>query len=80
MVAKAVASVYEDGMAFRRVAARLARDFWVRPSEAMIRHWCRAYAAGLDFAGDYQPWVVGEFSGVLCVDEVYQDRLAVVAG
>lgn len=78
VVQKAVASVYQDGMAVRRVARRLARDFWVRPSEKMVRRWCRAYAAGLDFAGDYQPWVVESFSGVLCVDEVYQGKLALL--
>jgi len=78
VVATAVASVFDDGMAATRVGDRLARDFWVRPSEAMIRHWCRDYARDLDFAQDYQPWVVAEFSGVLCVDEVYQDRLALL--
>jgi hypothetical protein len=31
VVQKAVQSVYHDGMAFRRAAERLARDFWVRP-------------------------------------------------
>jgi hypothetical protein len=70
VVLKAVQSVHQDGMAMRRVPARLARDFWVRPSEKMVRLWCRASVAGLDFAGDYQPWVVETFSGVLCVDEV----------
>lgn len=75
---KAILSVYEDGMAFRRVTERLARDFWVRPSEAMIRRWCREYAEGLDFCEDYQSWVVEEFSGILCVDEVYQDKLALL--
>jgi transposase-like protein len=78
VVAKAVQAVYHDGLAMRRVAERLARDFWVRPSEGMVRRWCREYSAGLDFAGDYQPWVVREFSGVLCVDEVYQGRLALL--
>jgi lambda repressor-like predicted transcriptional regulator/transposase-like protein len=78
-VSKAVHSVYEDGMAFRRVGRRLARDdFWVEPSEATIRQWCREYAERLDFAKDYQKWVVEEFSGVLCVDEVYQGRLALL--
>jgi len=78
VVSKAVQSVYADGMAMRRVTARLARDFWVQPSEGMIRQWCKTYAAGLDFAVDYQPWVVSAFSGVLCVDEVYQDQLALL--
>jgi transposase len=75
---KAVLSVYEDGMAIRRVSERLARDFWVRPSEAMIRRWCHEYAQSLDFAGDYQNRVVEEFSGILCVDEVYQGELALL--
>ena len=37
VIAKAVRSVHQDGMAIRRVATRLARNFWVRSSEAMIR-------------------------------------------
>src|SRR2546425_3375343 len=78
VVAKAVASVLRDGMAFTRVAQRLARDFWVQPSERMVRLWCRAYADGLSLDGDYERWVVDAFSGVLCVDEVYQDRLALL--
>jgi transposase-like protein len=78
VVDKAVQSVYEDGMAMRQVPIRLARDFWVRPSEGSIRRWCRAYGKSFDFATDYQPWVVSEFSGILCVDEVYQDRLALL--
>jgi transposase len=78
VVAKAVATVYQDQMAFRRATARLARDFWVQPSEKMIRIWCQAYSQALDFETDYQPWVVREFSGILCVDEVYQDDLALL--
>jgi transposase len=56
----------------------MGRDFWVRPSEGMIRSWCRTYSAGFDFETDYQPWVVQEFSGILCVDEVYQGQLALL--
>jgi hypothetical protein len=78
VIAKAVRSVYEDGMAMRRVSDRLARDFWVRPSEGRIRQWCRAYGQTFNFTTDYQPWVVSEFSGILCVDEVYQDQLALL--
>jgi hypothetical protein len=44
----------------------------------MVRLWCRSFADELDFATDYQPWVVANFSGVLCVDEVYQDELALL--
>jgi transposase len=78
VVLKAMEAVHQDNMAMRRVPARLARDFWVRPSEGMIRQWCADYRAGFAFETDYQPWVVREFSGILCVDEVYQDDLALL--
>ena len=78
VVEKAVASVVEDGMVMTWVARRLARDFWVRPREAIVRHWFGTHGKGIDFGRDYQAWVVEEFSGILCVDEVYQDRLAVL--
>lgn len=78
VVQKAVQSVYHDGMAFRRVADRLARDFWVQPSEGSIRRWCRIASQHLDLTVDYLPWIVQEFSGVLCVDEVYQGDLALL--
>ena len=78
VVATAVAAVYNDRMAMRRVPDRLARDFWIRPSEASIRQWCHAYRSHFDFVTDYQLWVVQEFSGVLCVDEVYQGQIAIL--
>jgi hypothetical protein len=70
--------VYRDGLAMRCVPDRLARDFWVKPDEKMVRLWCRAFAAEIDFAVDYQPWLVANFSGILCVDEVYQGDLALL--
>ena len=76
VVATAVAAVEQDGLAMRRVPERLARDFWLRPSEASIRQCCRAYRARFDFLTDDQPWVVPTCSGVLCVDQVYQGNLA----
>jgi len=44
----------------------------------MVRLRCRAYAAEIDFVVDYQAWVVANFSGILCVDEVYQGDLALL--
>lgn len=78
VVSKAIQSVFTDGMAIRRTAARLARDFWMLPSEGRICAWCRTYGAAFDFKVDYQQWVVAEFSGILCIDEVYQDKLALL--
>jgi len=77
-VMKAVQAVFEDAMAKRRVTDRMARDFWVKPSETSICNWCKTYQAGLSFKMDYQPWAVRGFSGVLCVDEIYQDDLALL--
>ena len=62
----------------RRVPDRMRRDFWVCPSEGTVRNWCRSYSAAFDFETDYQAWVVSEFSGILCVDEIYQDQLALL--
>ena len=50
VVQKAIEAVYRDGPAARSVPDRLARDFWVKPDEKMVRLWCRAYAAEIDFA------------------------------
>jgi hypothetical protein len=52
VVQKAVEAVFCDGLAAGCVPDRLARDFWVRPSEKMVRLWCRAFAAEVDFTTD----------------------------
>jgi hypothetical protein len=44
----------------------------------MIRRLCHTYAAGLKRLETTRAWVVATFSGVLCVDEVYQGRLALL--
>ncbi|RYG85417.1 hypothetical protein EON77_05615 [bacterium] len=71
-------AVFRDGMAFSRVPDRLAREYRLRPSEATVRAWCRTHASGVELATDYAPWVAASFSGVLCVDEVYQGKLALL--
>ncbi|HWE63147.1 MAG TPA: hypothetical protein VHB98_15645, partial [Chloroflexota bacterium] len=78
IVAKAIQAVFLDGLAFRRVPERLARDFWVRPTEGMVRSWCRTYSTQVEELASYLPWVVEEFSGILCIDEVYQGSLALL--
>jgi hypothetical protein len=78
VVQKAIEAVYHDRLAMRCVPDRLARDFWAKPAEKMVRLWCRAFADHIDFDVDYQPWVIANFSGILCVDEVYQGDLALL--
>ncbi len=57
---KAVESVYADGLAFRTVGQRLARDFWVQPREAIIRRWWQAYHTDIALDDAYQTWIVAE--------------------
>lgn len=78
VVAAAVHAVFTDGMAIDRVPDRLARDLRVRPSASAIRDWCRTYAVGQALDDDYSAWIVASFSGVLCVDEVYQGDMALL--
>lgn len=78
IVAKALDAMYQVGLAFRRVPDRLARDFWVRPSEATVRAWCRLSRGQAAAQDDYLPWVVQACSGILCLDEVYQGDLGVL--
>jgi len=78
VVRKAIEAVSVDGLALRTVGQRLARDFWVQPSEAIIRRWCRGYRDGITRDDAYQAWIVAEFSGILCVDELYQQDLALL--
>ncbi len=75
---KAISSVNEDGMAIRKVPGRLARDFWVKPHEKMVRLWWQAYRDSLDFQADYQEWAINHFSGILGLDEVYQGKLTLL--
>src|SRR5579859_188961 len=76
VVQKAIEAVYHDRMAMRCVPDRLARDFWVKPRESAVRFCRRAYDHKIDFAVVYRLRVVTNFSGILCVDEVYQGDLA----
>jgi hypothetical protein len=78
VVRQAIAAVDSDGMAFRTVGQRLARDFWVQPSEAIIRRWWHASHNAIVLDDAYQKWIVAEFSGMLCVDELYQHDLALL--
>jgi transposase-like protein len=75
-----LASVFDDAMSIARVVERMARDFCLRISESTIRFWLKdhAHQHAQDFESDYLPWVVDNFSGVVCLDEVYQGDVALV--
>jgi hypothetical protein len=75
----ALASVLEDGMPISRVPRRLSRDFGVKPTESIIRYWIRnlSHQHVLQWHG-YEEHVVNSFSGILCVDEMYQGKIAIL--
>ena len=78
VIAQAIRAVVAAGLAFRRVPDHMARECCVRPSERLVRSWCHTYRTPLGDQPSYLPWVVEQFSGILCVDEVYQGKLALL--
>jgi len=73
----AVDSVNEDRMPIRRVEHRLERDFGLEPVPSTLHSWWREGAEGLSVE-DYQSHVVAQFSGILCMDEVYDRGWAIL--
>ena len=80
VVQVAIASVIEDGMPVTRVMRRMSRDFGIKISEGSLRSWIvRAAAESRD--AEYinlKPVLTQETSGVLCLDEAYSGRLAIL--
>jgi transposase-like protein len=66
-----VASVVEDMMPFSKVPNRVGRDFNLSPSISTIHRWYLKRGEEINLETDYQPWVISSFSGVLCVDGVF---------
>ena len=75
---KAIESVDEDKMPFTLTAMRMQRDFNIRPHETSVLRWYRDVTPAADGGFDYNPNVVQTFSGILCVDEMYDGPFAVV--
>jgi lambda repressor-like predicted transcriptional regulator len=61
-----------------KVPHRLSRDFGIRPSEGAIRFWIRTYNRQPSQWESYESLVLSSFSGILCLDELYQGHLAVL--
>jgi len=73
-----VTSVSRDGMPFRRVPERLAADVHVYPVTSTVWEWHRHTCEAIDLPTEYEPWVTARFSGVLCLDEVYDGAWCVI--
>lgn len=70
-VDKCVTSVVEDMMPLSKVPNRVARDFNLSPSTSTIHRWFLKRGEEINLETEYQPWVVSSFSGVLCIDGVF---------
>jgi transposase-like protein len=62
--------ILEDGMSAERVIASMRRDFYLDLSDGFVYDCLDREARRLDMA-DHRRWVLGRFSGTLCVDELH---------
>ena len=69
--AKLVASIREDGMPIGRAAKRMERDFNIGIAVSTAWEWLRENQPDAEEIAEYEHLVAASFSGVLCVDEVY---------
>lgn len=70
-MSKCIESVRRDHMPFSSVPERAKKDFHISPSRSTVWRWYREEGDNIDLAPGYEGWVGENFSGVLCVDEVY---------
>ncbi len=73
-----IASITRDGMPFCRVPERVADDFHLYPSTSTVWEWHRQACEAIDLTAEYEPWVKAQFSGVLCIDELYEGSLCLI--
>lgn len=77
VMSTAISSVIEDGMAVTRVPRRMSRDFGIEPSEGIIRYWLRKGAVPISWE-KYEQFIRSSFSGILCIDEMYQGKISIL--
>lgn len=77
-VSYSVESVRRDGMPFCRVPDRMANDFHLYPVTSTVWGWQKDACDGIDLSKDYDPFVKATFSGVLCMDEVYDGPFCMI--
>src|SRR5687767_499334 len=65
--------VLKDGMSVQSVVAAVKRDFLLDLSEGFIYDCLHREAARFEMA-DYRRWVLEQFSGTLCIDELHLGR------
>lgn len=73
-----VSSIVRDGMPFSRVPDRVGEDFHLYPSRSTVWEWHQEETESIDLSRSYEPWVKAIFSGVLCIDEVYDGPFCLI--
>jgi hypothetical protein len=69
--------ILEDGMSVERVIASMRRDFLLDLSDGFVYDCLDWQARRLDLA-DHRRWVLGHFSGTLCVDELHLGKMTLL--
>jgi len=77
-ITKSIQSVVEDKVSINQTVERIDRDFNIRPAKASIWRWLNEELTRVKISADYEQSVVSSFSGVACVDEVYDGKFAVI--
>ena len=74
---KALESLVNDSMTIEQTRERLWRDFHVLVSIGTLHGWHVASGLAIDMK-KYARWAAENFSGVVCIDEVYEDFCCVL--
>jgi hypothetical protein len=69
--------IIEDGMSIERTLRSLRREFLLELSTGFVYDVLRDRASQLDMA-EYRRMALGQFSGTLCVDEIYLGRFTLL--
>jgi Transposase len=69
--------ILEDGMSVERVLASMRRDFYLDLSDGFVYDCLRYEVRRLDLA-EHRRWILGHFSGTLCVDELHLGRFTLL--
>lgn len=74
---KALESLVNDSMTIHQTRERLCRNFHVVVSIGTLHGWHMGSGLGIDMR-KYEQWAGEKFSGVVCIDEVYEESCCVL--
>jgi hypothetical protein len=77
-ITKSIESVVEDKVSISQTVNRVERDFNIHTVKSTIWRWLNGEVTKVKISANYEQWVVASFSGVACVDELYDGKFAVI--